>query len=34
MIMVGRAKISMMKLSRVEQSLSQELGVRFGQAES
>jgi len=33
MIMVGRAKISMVKLTRVEQGLPQELGVRLGQAQ-
>ena len=32
-IVVGRAKISMVKLRRVEQGLSQELGVRLGQAQ-
>jgi hypothetical protein len=30
MIMVGTPKIPMVKLSRVEQGLSQELGVRLG----
>jgi hypothetical protein len=33
MIMAGRAKISMVKLSRVEQGLSQELGICLGQAQ-
>jgi hypothetical protein len=29
-IMVSRAKISMVKLSRLEQGLPQELGIRLG----
>jgi len=33
MIMVARAKISMVKLSRVEQGLSHELGVCLGYAQ-